>query len=317
MEKEGKKFARGECVLKARYDTQVQIASFLEDWHEARDVISAPGKLPDVGALPSDSNYFVNVPNEGQRSYEQGQMIEFWVDGVKCREQTELKTFDGFTRLEITLESQPTPVPEPGTLQEALQQAKDAIDRAIELSDGGTGRPFAYPPHKVFSKLWPGSWHFYGELITPYAAAVQMEANTIRHFEGEALVEAAFKKVYEGSINYAYDVAVHGFDHWSLPAVTLARRIGDCEDKSNLFVSIMIACGWPREAVFAAGWQVNTPSGPAGHEWAVVKHDGEWYVVECTANDWHGLITYEDAKESLGVEYVESFRFNDMMAEER
>lgn len=79
--------------------------------------------------------------------------------------------------------------------------------------------------------------------------------------------------------SYTYDFQ----EAYRFPAVTWARRTGDCEDTSALFVTLCKIAGVPADRIFmACGWW-QMPTGKIGHAYPIAQMDDDkWYVFETT-----------------------------------
>lgn len=66
-------------------------------------------------------------------------------------------------------------------------------------------------------------------------------------------------------------------DFWNYPSETLADRVGDCDDKAFLLVSMLRHFYAPEEVFATVGyWQ------GFGHVWVVLRHPQGWRVYETT-----------------------------------
>ncbi len=63
----------------------------------------------------------------------------------------------------------------------------------------------------------------------------------------------------------------HGVEALCYPAMTLQRRVGDCDDQTMLFCALCEACGYPTRLImgqfYTNDWE---------HVWCQVCIDGEW-----------------------------------------
>ena len=78
---------------------------------------------------------------------------------------------------------------------------------------------------------------------------------------------------------YTYDKV----ESWQFPQETIARKKGDCEDTTILFVALCRQAGIPPTDVFnALGW-LKVDGKDIGHSWPIAKgEDGNWYIYEST-----------------------------------
>lgn len=92
-------------------------------------------------------------------------------------------------------------------------------------------------------------------------------------------------KLVRKYVKYTPDKAQLGVDeYWTFPNETLLLGTGDCEDMSNLLVSLARNAGVPANLLrVCAGWVVAGDNAPlGGHAYPVYKaSDGEWRVIDC------------------------------------
>jgi transglutaminase-like putative cysteine protease len=88
--------------------------------------------------------------------------------------------------------------------------------------------------------------------------------------------EAIFDFVRD-QIRYTKDV--NGVETLSTPAITLATRQGDCDDKSTLLCALFEAVGYPTRFVIA-----SYVTGQFEHVYVQVAVDGDWINADATEN---------------------------------
>ena len=98
----------------------------------------------------------------------------------------------------------------------------------------------------------------------------------------DAKAKAIWQFVVE-QIRYARDE--DGFDFWQLPQETLSVRRGDCEDKTFLAASLMLAAGLPRDRVRVVVGAMLLSKGKkkklTGHAWPMYRSSqGTWCILE-------------------------------------
>lgn len=89
----------------------------------------------------------------------------------------------------------------------------------------------------------------------------------------------------QDSLKYLSDIEHWGFSEvWSLPTVTLAEMLADCEDGAGLVVSLGLNVGVdPDRLRFYAGLVYAGENAPAGgHGWAAYRResDNQWVVLD-------------------------------------
>ena len=81
------------------------------------------------------------------------------------------------------------------------------------------------------------------------------------------------------ALTYAYDKD----DNWQPPIVTFARKKGDCEDGTILFIALCRVAHVRAESIFNA---CGLYDGKYGHSYPVAKmSDGKWYIFETTLDN--------------------------------
>lgn len=90
-----------------------------------------------------------------------------------------------------------------------------------------------------------------------------------------AEVSALFDWVRD-SVRYVRDV--HALETLSDPAITLARRLGDCDDQSTLLAAMLESVGYPTRFVIGA----FAAPGAWDHVWMQVFAGGQWIDADPT-----------------------------------
>jgi len=81
------------------------------------------------------------------------------------------------------------------------------------------------------------------------------------------------------NITYTKDKTVYGFDeYWAMPWQTLKRKLGDCEDGSNLLHSIMLKSGVPYWKI--RGTAGMTPLGGHAYVTYLVDDNSKWVCLD-------------------------------------
>lgn len=112
------------------------------------------------------------------------------------------------------------------------------------------------------------------------------------------------------NITYNSDLSNYGRDeYWALPAQTLQKKSGDCEDGAFLIHSMLLAAGVSSEKLRTYGGLVIDPSGGlGGHAWTVYKRqsDNQWVLLDWCYNPDDALIekreTFKEYKD-----YIDSY----------
>ena len=94
-------------------------------------------------------------------------------------------------------------------------------------------------------------------------------------------VQALYEWVRDG-VRYVRDV--HAMETLSDPAITLARRLGDCDDQSALLASMLESVGYPTRFVMGA----FAAPGVWDHVWLQVFAAGEWIDIDPTEHQYLG-----------------------------
>ena len=110
-----------------------------------------------------------------------------------------------------------------------------------------------------------------------------------------AEIEAIFHLVQQG-IRYCKDI--HQVETLSTPTMTLAQRLGDCDDQATLLAALLEAIGYPTRFVIAAYQQ----AGMYEHVYVQVYCHGQWLDLDPTEQHEIGWAP-PDAK-SIAVEQV-------------
>lgn len=116
------------------------------------------------------------------------------------------------------------------------------------------------------------------DFIQPQAPAV-LEA--VMNLKGDNPFEACLgfvcREIQYQTDNYQYGAR----ERWAYPTETLFSRRGDCEDKSFLLASMLLALNIPPETVAV---ELGKHKGQ-GHAWVAIQdYWGKTYVLETTAN---------------------------------
>jgi len=114
--------------------------------------------------------------------------------------------------------------------------------------------------------------------IQPKAPAV---IEVVMNLKGDNPFEACLGFVCR-EIHYQTDTFQYGVrERWAYPTETLQTRCGDCEDKSFLLASMLLALNVPGETVAV---ELGKHKGQ-GHAWVVIQDLwGKEYVLETTAS---------------------------------
>ena len=110
-----------------------------------------------------------------------------------------------------------------------------------------------------------------------------------------AEIEAIFHLV-QGGIRYCKDI--HQVETLSTPTMTLAQRLGDCDDQATLLATLLEAIGYPTRVVIAAYQQ----PGMYEHVYIQVYCHGEWLDLDPT--EQHGIGWAPPGAVSIAVEQV-------------
>lgn len=120
------------------------------------------------------------------------------------------------------------------------------------------------------------------------------------------------------NIEYVLDIKNYGLnEYWALPALTLARESGDCEDGAFLIHSLALHAGVPLARLRTYGGFVELEEGLfllGGHAWTAYKResDEEWVEV-----DWCYYPTNEPLRERTAMKndskYVDDFFYIDAL----
>lgn len=92
-----------------------------------------------------------------------------------------------------------------------------------------------------------------------------------------AEVQAVFILVRDG-VRYLRDI--HDVETLSSPEMTLAQRVGDCDDKTTLLAALLESIGYPTRFVVAGYSQ----PGEVEHVYLQVFARGEWIDADATEN---------------------------------
>ena len=92
-------------------------------------------------------------------------------------------------------------------------------------------------------------------------------------------------------------------DFWNLPSETLADRVGDCDDKSFLLVSMLRHLLGPDQVFATVGYWNGF-----GHVWVTVRTEAGWRVYETTLDQAPSPVPFVSEQPP----YVPILRFNDV-----
>lgn len=98
----------------------------------------------------------------------------------------------------------------------------------------------------------------------------------------EAREVGALFQFVQRNIRYTRDV--YGVETVANPLITLARKVGDCDDKTTLFCTLCESIGYPTRLVMA-GYQ----SADFEHVYCQVFADGNWLDADTTENSPLGV----------------------------
>ena len=110
-----------------------------------------------------------------------------------------------------------------------------------------------------------------------------------------AEIEAVFHLVQQG-IRYCKDI--HQVETLSSPTMTLAQRLGDCDDQATLLATLLEAVGYPTRFVIAAYQQ----PGMYEHVYIQVYCHGQWIDLDPT--EQHGIGWSPPGAVSIAVEAI-------------
>lgn len=112
------------------------------------------------------------------------------------------------------------------------------------------------------------------------------------------------------NIEYTSDISNYGkSEYWALPAQTLQKKSGDCEDGAFLIHSMLLAAGVNPDRIRTYGGLVIDPAGGlGGHAWTVYRrqNDNEWVLLDWCYNPDNTPIT-ERQTFSNYKDYIDSY----------
>lgn len=124
----------------------------------------------------------------------------------------------------------------------------------------------------------PNALYRINRFITPYDSHVK-ETSLIINKGNHRILFNSFNFVSE-KIIYMKDIVSYGRkEYWAFPKETIIRRIGDCEDKSFLLASLILATGVDYRDIRV----VLGKNRGEGHAWVEAKSIGSWYILEPTS----------------------------------
>lgn len=144
-------------------------------------------------------------------------------------------------------------------------------------------------PHRTFGtaqhpKAWaPDHESDKGDARIAYADEVTWLQEQLEKVQITKAVAAEFQLSHVGLLTkqvgaIPYEMELHG---WGLPEQTLARNVGDCQDKSLLLATKLIASGI-REVAICRGVPPNYKPGEPGHAWVQAMVNGVLWRMEAT-----------------------------------
>ena len=173
---------------------------------------------------------------------------------------------------------------EPGDLYYwgGRRRLENPILRRKRVISSFDGEKPVYCPWDIRRWILPGNDSYMVEVWQEIAAAHRRDFETSHARQADLSAKAIWHFVVE-KIRYINDDK--GFDFWQFPQETINLEQGDCEDKSFLVASLLLAAGIPEDRVrVTVGAMHNEKNGQQkaiGHAWPMYRTNrGVWCILE-------------------------------------
>lgn len=162
------------------------------------------------------------------------------------------------------------------------RRIEDPVLRKKRVISSFDGERPVYCPWDVRRWVLPGDDGYMREVWREIANSHQHDFESSHSRQRDLSAKAIWHYVVE-KIEYVKDDK--GFDFWQFPAETLGLEQGDCEDKSFLMASLLLAAGIPEGRVrVTVGAMYNESDGGRkliGHAWPMYRTSrGVWCILE-------------------------------------
>lgn len=166
-------------------------------------------------------------------------------------------------------------------LKDTINECADVVEELSKPWDVGIAPDWLNQAHTPYRPMV----QIEGENIVLDATDIYMESRTLRLIATpwrDLPIEKRFWEAWKfviTQVNYRYDKQ----ENWLPPIITLTRKWGDCEDTTNLFVTLCRIAHVPADRVFNACGYMQSGDNKFGHSYPIVRmDDGKWYIMEST-----------------------------------
>lgn len=162
------------------------------------------------------------------------------------------------------------------------RRLEDSVLRRKRVISPSDGAEPVYCPWDVRHWVLPGDDCYMREVWREIADSHQRDFSSSQARQSDLSAKVIWHFVVE-KIEYVKDE--EGFDFWQFPQETLGLKQGDCEDKSFLMASLLLAAGIPEGRVRVTVGAMYNLNGNRrrliGHAWPMYRTSrGVWCILE-------------------------------------